>query len=156
MIATDFTLQRNTFGHLVYTGVDGETHVNVVPVRAFPIGAPDEGLALVDGEGHELVWIDRLADLPAAIAELIRDELASREFVPVIKRIISVSSYACPSTWQIDTDRGETTLVLKGEEDIRRLGEEKLLIADTHGIQYLVRNQATLDRNSRKILDRFL
>jgi hypothetical protein len=156
MIATNFTLQRNAFGHLVYTGADGETHVNIVPVRAFPIGAPDDGLALVDGEGHELVWIDRLADLPPAIAELIRDELASREFVPVIKRIIGVSSYACPSTWQIDTDRGETTLVLKGEEDIRRLGEEKLLIADTHGIQYLVRNQATLDRNSRKILDRFL
>jgi hypothetical protein len=156
MIATNFTLQRNAFGHLVYTGADGETHVNIVPVRAFPIGAPDDGLALVDGEGHELVWIDRLANLPAAIAELIRDELASREFVPVIKRIIGVSSYACPSTWQIDTDRGETTLVLKGEEDIRRLGEEKLLIADTHGIQYLVRNQATLDRNSRKILDRFL
>lgn len=156
MIATDFTLQRNAFGHLIYTGADGETHVNVVPVRAFPIGAPDDGLALVDGEGHELVWIDRLGDLPATVATLICDELASREFVPVIKRIISVSSYACPSTWQIDTDRGETTLVLKGEEDIRRLGEEKLLIADTHGIQYLVRNQATLDRNSRKILDRFL
>jgi hypothetical protein len=36
------------------------------------------------------------------------------------------------------------------------LDREKLLIADTHGIQFLVRDIQALDRASRKILDRFL
>ena len=35
-------LQRNPFGRLVLTDEAGDTHVGVVPVRAFPIGAPDE------------------------------------------------------------------------------------------------------------------
>lgn len=152
----DFRLIRNPFGRLVFTAADGEVHEAVVPVRAFPIGAPDEGIALVSAEGHELCWIDRLEQLPADAATLIREELESREFVPVIRRIRSVSSFACPSTWDVDTDRGDAQLVLKGEEDIRRLGRDKLLIADAHGIQYLVRDLTALDRPSRKILDRFL
>lgn len=152
----NFTLIRNPFGRLVFTGADGEVHEAVVPVRAFPIGAPDDGIALVSGEGRELVWIDRLDTLPAATAALIREELESREFVPLVRRIRSVSSFACPSTWDVDTDRGDAQLVLKGEEDIRRLGRDKLLIADAHGIQYLIRDLTALDRGSRKILDRFL
>lgn len=156
MNALNFSLTRNPFGHLVFTGADGQTCEGVIPVRAFPIGAPESGIALVDNEGHELLWLDRLDPLPADVATLIRDELASREFVPVIQSIHSVSSFACPSTWSVSTDRGETHLVLKGEEDIRRLGDKKLLIADTHGIQYLINDQSALDRTSRKILDRFL
>ncbi|MBK9446394.1 MAG: DUF1854 domain-containing protein [Betaproteobacteria bacterium] len=152
----NFQLIRNPFGRLVFTGADGEAHEGVVPVRAFPIGAPDEGIALVNSEGHELLWIDRVEDLPENVAALVQAELASREFVPEIKRIRSVSSFACPSTWDLDTDRGDARLVLKGEEDIRRLDREKLLIADTHGIQFLVRDIQALDRASRKILDRFL
>jgi len=154
--ATTFSLRRDNFGRLVFTAADGSTHLAVVPVRAFPIGEPERGIALVSPEGHELAWIDRLDDLPAPLAALINEELASREFVPEIRRIRSVSSFACPSTWDIETDRGDARLLLKGEEDIRRLDRDKLLIADTHGIQYLVRNLATLDRASRRLLDRFL
>jgi hypothetical protein len=152
----NFQLIRNPFGRLVFTAADGTVHESIVPVRAFPIGAPDDGIALVSGEGHELVWIDRLDTLPPATAAMIREELESREFVPLVRRIRSVSSFACPSTWDVDTDRGDAQLVLKGEEDIRRLGRDKLLIADAHGIQYLIRDLTALDRGSRKILDRFL
>lgn len=152
----NFKLIRNPFGLLVFTGADGEAHEGAVPVRAFPIGAPDDGIALVNSEGHELLWIDRVEDLPEDIAQLVQEELASREFVPEIKRIRNVSSFACPSTWELETDRGDARLVLKGEEDIRRLDREKLLIADTHGIQFLIRDIQALDRTSRKILDRFL
>jgi hypothetical protein len=87
---------------------------------------------------------------------LIESELASREFMPEVKRIVSVSSFATPSTWHVETDRGATQLVLKGEEDIRRLGRTALLIADSNGIQFLVRDIQALDRASRRILDRFL
>ena len=97
-----------------------------------------------------------LADLPPAISQLVEEELASREFVPEIERILDVSSFACPSTWQVQTNRGPAELVLKGEEDIRRLSQIRLLIADANGIQFLVRDLSTLDKQSRKLLDRFL
>ena len=100
---------------------DGTEHEAVTPVRAFPIAAPQEGLSLVGADGHELAWVPRLADLAAAARTLIEEELAAREFVPTITRIRSVSSFSTPSTWEVDTDRGAAQLVLKGEEDIRRL-----------------------------------
>jgi hypothetical protein len=152
----DYQLSRNSFGQLVFTGPDGVAQESVVPVRAFPIAAPDESIALVNAHGHELAWIDRLSDLPDELRALVEAELASREFMPEINSIQSVSSFATPSTWQVTTDRGETRLILKGEEDIRRLAADGLLIADIHGIHFLIRDRFALDPVSRKILDRFL
>lgn len=152
----DFQLTRNSFGKLVLTAADGEVHAGVIPVHAFPVSAPEENVALVTSDGHELAWIERLADLPEATRTLVREELASREFMPEIRAIRQVSSFATPCTWLVDTDRGETSFVLKGEDDIRRLSPTTLLIADSHGIHFLVRDTRTLDKPSRKLLDRFL
>lgn len=156
MPAAEVNVHRDAFGRLVFTSAAGEQHVGVVAVRAFPIGAPDEGIALMSAEGRELSWIDRLEQLEPGQRAIIEEHLASREFVPEIRAILSVSSFATPSTWSVRTDRGETDFVLKGEEDIRRLARNTLLIADRFGVQYLVRDIASLDRHSRKLLDRFL
>lgn len=154
---TLFQLTRNTFGRLVFTSQDGlESHEGVVPVRAFPIVAPDESIALVNSEGRELAWIDKLAHLPDQLRALIEEELTNREFLPEIRRVMKVSSFASPSTWDVETDRGPAKLVLKGEEDIRRIAQTTLLIADRHGVQYLIRDIQKLDKGSRKLLDRFL
>ena len=152
----NFELQRNAFGRLVLIGEDGVPHEGVVPVRAFPIGAPQEGLSLLSAEGHELAWVERLDQLAPAQRTLVDEALAEREFVPQIHRLQAVSSFSTPSTWTVHTDRGTTQFVLKGEEDIRRLAPPALLIADTHGIHYLIRDRGALDAPSRKILDRFL
>ncbi len=152
----DDTLRLNAFGRLEFVAADGETHDGVVPVRAFPIGAPDQGIALIDAQGRELAWIERLSDLPEGARALLATELARREFMPVIRRIVSVSSYATPSTWRVETDRGIASLILKGEEDIRRLAPPALLIADSHGIHFLIRDRRALDAQSRRFLDRFL
>ena len=152
----NFELRRNAFGRLVLSDAEGIEHVGVVPVRAFPIAAPDEGLSLVSATGRELVWLERLGDLSPAQRALIDDELAAREFVPEILRLHEVSSFSTPSNWKVDTDRGATQFVLKGEEDIRRIGRTMLLIADNHGLQFLVRDFAALDRHSKRLLERFL
>jgi hypothetical protein len=152
----DFKISRNAFGQLVLTATDGSVHENVVPVRAFPIAAPEEGIGLLSADGHELAWIAHLADLPEDVRMLVEEELASREFVPEIHRLLHVSNFATPSTWTVETDRGDTRFILKGEDDIRRLGTSSLLIADSHGIQFLIRDLNEMDKLSRKLLDRFL
>lgn len=155
--ASTFSLERDAFGKLILTNAQGERFDSVVPVRAFPIQSPEDGIALVSLEGHEVGWVDRLDAVPEPTQDLIRQELSSREFVPVIDRIVAVSSFSTPCTWTVATDRGETDFVLRGDEDIRRIGKDgSLLIADVHGIQYLVRDQYALDANSKRILDRFM
>lgn len=152
-----FLLERHPSGRLVYTGEDGATHHGITPVRAFPVTAPDAGLSIVSAEGHELVWVDRLDALPERQRQLIEEELAHREFMPEIRRVVAVSTFSTPSTWTVETDRGPTTLVLKVEEDIRRLPERgRLLITSGHGIVFSVRDMAALDRPSRKLMERFL
>ncbi len=154
---TSFVLERTHFGKLILTNAQGERFVGVLPVRAFPILAPDEGISLLSTEGHEVAWVDRLGDLPAAYQSLIEDELARREFMPQLHRILEVSSFSTPCTWTVETDRGRTEFVLRGDEDIRRIGTGRsLLVADAHGIHYLVPDQKALDAHSKRILDRFL
>ncbi|MBS4099032.1 MAG: DUF1854 domain-containing protein [Sulfuricella sp.] len=152
----NFELTRNPFGRLAFRGADGEIHEDVVPVRAFPIAAPDEGIALVSSDGRELAWLEGLDGLPEATRKLIEEELASREFMPEIRRILRVSGFATPCTWEVETDRGDTSFTLKGEEDIRRVVGSNLLVSDSHGILFLIRDVQALDRTSRRILDRFL
>lgn len=156
MTTPDFKLHRNSFGRLVLTDASGNIHEGVVPIHPFPISAPSEGLALVSSDGHELVWIDHLDSLPGNTRSLLEEELASREFIPEISRIRQVSTFATPSIWEVETDRGQTSFILKGEDDIRRLNHTALLIADSHGIHFLIRDIQQLDKGSRKLLDRFL
>jgi hypothetical protein len=149
-------LSRNAFGRLVLVDLQGQAHEGVTPVRAHPLSAPDEGIALVGTDGHELAWIAHLDQLPAAQRELLREEFAGRELMPQVQRLLAVSTFSTPSQWTVATDRGETRFILKSEEDIRRLGEGRLLIASSHGIQFLVPDRFALDRASRKLLERFL
>lgn len=155
--ATQFTLTRNAFGILELTDAQGQVFAGVVPVRAFPIQSPEDGISLVSADGHEVAWIDQLAAVPEPAQSLVREALVTREFMPVLQRIDAVTSFSTPCTWTVQTDRGSTEFVLRGDEDIRRIGKDNaLLIADVHGIQYLVRDQFALDAHSKRILDRFL
>ena len=155
--APAFQLARNPHGRLVLTLPDGTAHEGVTPVRAFPIAAPGEGLSLVGSDGHELLWIPHVDQVAGPARQLIDEELAVREFVHTIEKIVAVSSFSTPSTWQVETDRGPASLVLKAEEDIRRLGgRTRLLIAGGDGMQFRVKDTTALDRHSRKLLERFL
>jgi len=156
MSTTKFELQRNSFGKLVLTNDAGEIFEDVMPVRAFPIQSPLLGISMLLTDGREVAWIDQLSDLSDNAKSLVMEELEGREFMPEIEHIQRVSSFAVPCTWIVSTDRGETEFVLKGDEDIRRIGTASLLITDNHGIQFLVRNMFEIDKHSRKILDRFL
>ena len=153
---TGCALAHNALGQLVFTAHHGQQHVGVTPVRAFAISAPHENIALVNVEGDEVLWIAKLDELPVEPRQTLLAELAQRDFMPVISAIKRVGSYAVPSTWTVETDRGPTQLILKAEEDIRRLADNALLIADGQGVQYLIRDRRALDEHSRKILKRFL
>ena len=149
-------LKCDAHGRLLLELSDGTIHPGVVPVRAFPLVAPREGIALVSPAGREVCWIANLDDLPQEISMLVEEALALKDFMPTILRLVDVSTFATPSTWQVETDRGMTSLVLKTEEDIRRLEPSRLVITDRHGIHYLIEDQRALDVTSRRLLDRFL
>jgi hypothetical protein len=152
----DILMSRNNSGRLMMTMPDGQIHEGIVPVRAFPVNAPNGCLALMSADGKELLWVEDPAELSEDVRVLVQEEISTRELMPEIHRIVSVSTFSTPSTWSVETDRGPTQFVLKGEEDIRRLVGSTLIITDSHGLRFLLRDMLALDKNSKKILDRFL
>jgi hypothetical protein len=138
------------------TLADGSVHDSVTVVRAFPIRAPDEAISVIDHEGHELCWIEHVAALNETVREAVVSALQAREFMPEILSVERVSSFATPSVWTVQTNRGKCDFTLKGEEDIRRVSTQTLIVADAHGVQFLIRDLPSLNASSRKLLDRFL
>jgi hypothetical protein len=100
--------------------------------------------------------VPNLLALAPELQATLREAVDEREFLPQILRLDTVSSFLTPCTWTVQTDRGTTQFMLKGEEDIRRLTGTVLLINDANGVQYMIRDLAAMDKHSRKLLDRFL
>jgi hypothetical protein len=152
------TLQfhRNDWGQLVLELPGGIVHAGVEPVRCFPLSDPDRTIAIVDAEGRELVNLPSLDVLNAAAADLVRRELAERDFTPTILRIVSTSSPSPPCRWDVETDRGTTAFQLESEDDVRKLGNSGAVIADANGIRYLVPEIHKLDAYSQRTIRRLI
>jgi hypothetical protein len=148
-------LFRDAFARLVMIDAAGQEYVGVEVVRAFPISEPDRWISICDVDGHEIVALDDIRQLPQEIRTVVLDELAKREFVPVIRRIVKVWDQTNPQEWHVVTDRGPTSFCVDSDEDIRRMEPRQVLIVDGHGIRYLIPDTQQLDSRSRRILDRF-
>lgn len=149
------TLGHDPAGRLVVEA-DGARHVGVEPVRAFPLSEPAEWISLCDAEGREIITIQSLAELDDAARTALEIELARREFLPVIQRIVDVSMLADPSVWKVETDRGPTTFLVEGSDAVRRLDVARCLVVDTQGVRYLIIDRRKLDAYSRKMLEHYL
>ena len=127
-----------------------------MPVRGFPISDPDHWISICDLSGNELAVVIDLTALEPPARQALETDLARREFVPQVRRILSVPVDTEPTEWEVDTDRGRTRFLLNSGDDVRRLGTHRALIVDSQGIRYLIDDTRTLDAFSRKILDRYL
>jgi hypothetical protein len=151
-----FVLRQDAWGQLVLIDAGGRQHAGVEVIRAFPLSDPRHGIAICDARGRELVWLDDLDALPPPLARQIEEELAKREFVPIVRRILKVSAPVEPSEWEVETDRGRTSFILNSEDDVHELDEHRALITDAHGIRYLISDVEQLDTTSRRLLERYL
>ena len=101
-----FQLGHDAWGRLVLTEPGGVQHIDVVPVRAFPLTDARAWISICSAEGKELLGIPRLDDLPSATRTLLEAEFARREFLPTIERIVQIEFDAEPMEWTVETDRG--------------------------------------------------
>ena len=150
-----FELRHDAWGRLVLIEADGVEHVGVEPVRDFPITDPRRWISLVSRDGRELICVEDPNELPLPVRKVLEDDLARREFVPVIQTIDKISS-ADPAEWTVVTDRGPTKFIVKSDEDIRRLGRHRAQVVDAYGIRYLIPDTKKLDGGSRRLLERYL
>lgn len=151
-----FSLDRDDWGALVLVDEEGDRHAPVEPVRGFPLSDPDRWISLCNAEGRELVVVEDLAALEPRSRRILSDELARREFVPVIRRILSMPVDSEPTEWQVETDRGITVFQLNSADDVRRLAANRVLVIDARGIRYLIEDTRLLDALGQRVLERYL
>jgi hypothetical protein len=151
--AAKFSLSRDEWGQLVLTSVGNSLPVAVTPTALFPISDPENWISLRGPDGVEQACVEDPNSLPAETRELLRGELARQEFVPVIERIVRVSGTMEPSEWTVETDRGPTSFVLESEEDVRRIGDNQIVIVDAHATRYHIPDLTAVDAKSRRIVE---
>ena len=83
-------------GRWYFVSEQGQQHDHVLAVRSFPVAAPDEGIALVDGDGKELLWIPHLNMLTDAVRARVLKAINQREFMPQILKLYGVSGFLTP------------------------------------------------------------
>ena len=152
----NFKLDRDNFGQLVFIDAESKRFAGVDVLRAFPLTEPTKSISIVDNEGREILFIVSLHDVLQPERRLLEEELAHREFFPVILRVINKPSDSEPAEWHVETDRGITTFQLENADHVHRLRGNHFTIQDSLGIRYRIPDVAKLDIHSRNVMERFL
>lgn len=156
MSAAGIRLEHDAWGRLVLTLADGARHVGVEAVRAFPVADPTRHISILDADGREAIAIDDLRQLDPDVRQVLEEELTRRHFLPTILRIVQVKGRIQPTEWEAETDRGPVRFTLKSDEDVRRMPNGRVIIADAQGVRYMIPHVDALDAASRRHLDRYL
>lgn len=153
---SDLQLSRDIDGQLVLIAPEHPQPVPVEPFRCFPFTHPDQWISLRRKNGREVVCIPDPQVLGPAARLLLEQELDACEFIPVLQRILTVTTYSAPSKWLVETNRGPTTIVIDHDDDVRQVGPRTVVVVDEHGVRYQVPDRTRLDPHSLKLLQRFL
>jgi hypothetical protein len=146
-------LSRDEWNHIVVTCADGRVFKDVSVIPLFPITASQRWISLVNSEGEEIACFESLDGISPQTLKLMEEELAMREFVPVIEKVISVSGTQEPCEWVVDTNHGRTSFVIKAEEDVRRVSAKSVVFTDANGIRFRVDDMRKLDSRSRAFVE---
>ena len=149
-------LSHDGFGQLNLVDPRGVSHRGVVPIRSFPLSAPEEWIIFVDAAGREVWAVEHLDRLSPSARAATLAELTARELLPVIQAIHDISQGAEPSEWRVSSDRGEVSFLVPAEENVRALPDGGALITDLYGIRYRVLKIDALPKHSQRLLSRYI
>lgn len=150
-------LRRTPSGVLQLFLEGRELPVDKVTVRpCFPWSAPDAYVSVLDGTGQEVAWIRSLDEVRPELRDVLREELRTALFHPVIQRIVSHRNEFGVLSLDVETDRGRTRFQVRSRDDVRFLSDRRVLLRDPDGIVYEIPDLSRLDTASRRGLEEFL
>ena len=171
-VSIDLTPENATFtrsaGNLISLEVTQpsgkvEFFERIVPVRAFPISSPDHFISIrepdsqLSGRGAEIGMIRDLSIFPAAMSDLIVDELGRRYFTPAITRIHSFHEKFGYCYWDVTTSAGRVEFIMNNPTaNIRTLEDGRVFMYDIDGNCFEIPDTDKLDKASYRKIEVYL
>ncbi len=129
--------------------------------RAFPFDMPNEYISVLDKNKKEIGFIRSLDDFDEPARSMLRQELETKYYTPVIKKILSVKERYGFSYWKTICEFGEKSFTL--QDTFRSLikatnadGTERVYVLDVDGNRYEIPDVEALDRQSYKKIELYL
>ncbi len=119
-------------------------------LRAFPLSHAEEYVVLRDGASNELGMLRDLRQLPPETADLLREQLRRRYFLPIVQAINSVAERFGSSVWDLQTDRGQCIISTRQmNEAVSEVEPGRYIITDVDSNRYEIKDLSALDDASR-------
>jgi hypothetical protein len=139
---------------------DSEVWPRVWVFRSYPLSYKNEFLSVRDASCRDLPeigLISNLREFPAETQELITSELERRYFMPLITEVVSIKEARDRLEWDVVTTKGRRQFTVRNAFDnIRSLGDERLLITDIYNCRYEMRGRNALSDRLRDILSKYI
>jgi hypothetical protein len=154
--ATDTRIERDESGRLILHR-EGQSQPIGSIMSAFPLTRPGRMISLRDLEGEEIGTLDDVNQLEPASRGVMADELERTYFMPTITDILDVQEDLGVVTWEVDTNRGHRHFqVRRVRQNIRKMGNRRLVIKDVDGNRYEVRDWLKLQPLAQKLIQNYL
>ena len=146
-------------------GEGGETEKfeRVVAIRSFPITDPDAFISIREPDsaehekGAEIGIIPDINSFDGDTVALLREELDRRYFTPKILKIYSMKEKLGHYYWEVKTDAGKFSFVLRNAgSNIRTLEDGRVLIFDIDGNCFEIPDTDKLDKASYRKIEVYL
>ena len=123
--------------------------------RPFPITNPNFLLFISNSNGKIAFVVRDMTKLRKDVKEIIERLLNMFYFMPIIRRIYSINTSGDEFVWDVDTDRGRTTIKTRGRSSVISIGQ-RVVIVDVNDIIYQILDVNKLDKRSRRLIENLL
>lgn len=150
---------KRTPGGFISLEYDGKSYDRVGVYRTFPITEPDMFISIrePDEKAREIGLVESLTDLDKDQAEMLREQLRLRYFMPQIEKIIEVKDEYGYAYFHVKTNFGTARFTIHmGSGSVTALTDERVLITDLDGNRFEIPDIYRLTVNERKKLDLFI
>lgn len=154
------SLYRDEFNRLrLNMGENGDDkeHPAIMVAMGFPLTNPDYFISIIGmKEGKkdkEIGIIEDARKLDSKSRKVLRGELKRAYFMPQITKINRMKEDHGMMKFDVETDKGQRKFETRYREDIRKLTGSHVVIKDSDGNRYEIKDYLKLDQKSISLID---
>ncbi|MBC8134974.1 MAG: DUF1854 domain-containing protein [Fibrella sp.] len=133
------------------------SYLSVRVARAFPFSNGEKYIGLRDSADKDIGTFVTLDGIDTESRRIIAEELERRYFLPVWKRTIRILDQYGIIEWEMETDRGIRTYLLRNIKDsVQHLSQNRVLVTDPDGNRFDVPDTTTLDARAYDVMAKAL